>query len=151
MLAPSASFAETVEPSASFSVAFLMSPFALQVQIPVLVRWEQNRVEGSVMIPELVTEPLVAVLVSIEWFCLLPILPPAILPVARVSGNVIASVLPAGFPNSEVETNGVTNATSDINFATSWKNSSCPPIVWKALAEDEYSPKYDRRVSLSIF
>ena len=38
-----------------------------------------------------------------------------------------------------------------MNFATSWKNSSCPPGVWKALAEGEYSPKYDRSVSLSIF
>ena len=38
VLAPSASFVETVEPSGSFSVAVVMSPFAPQVQIPVLVQ-----------------------------------------------------------------------------------------------------------------
>ena len=38
-----------------------------------------------------------------------------------------------------------------MNFATSWKNLSWPPSVWKALVEGEYSLKYDRSVSLSIF
>ena len=59
VLAPSASFTEIVEPSASFSVCIVMSPFAPQLQIPVLiqlvVRWGQSRVEGSVLLPELVT------------------------------------------------------------------------------------------------
>ena len=112
MLAPSASFAETVEPSASFSVAVVMSPFAPQVQILVFVqlgvRWEHSRVEGSVLIPELVTEPVVVVPVAVEWFWLVPILPPTILPVALVSRHVIASVVLADFPNSEVETKPTT-------------------------------------------
>ena len=112
VLAPSASFAETVEPSASFAVAVVMSLFAPQGHIPVLVRlgvrWEQSRVEGSVLIPELLTEPVIVVPVPVEWFRLVPILPPAILPVALVSGHVISSVLPVGFPNSEVETKPTT-------------------------------------------
>ena len=59
--------------------------------------------KGLVLIPELVTVPVAIVLVLVEWFRLVPILPPATLLVALVFGHVIAS-LPAGFPNSEVET-----------------------------------------------
>ena len=72
VLAPSASFVETIEPFASFSVVVVMSQFVPQVQIPVLVqlgvRWEQSRVEGSVLIPELVIVPVVVVPVPVEWF-----------------------------------------------------------------------------------
>ena len=68
------------------------------------VRWEQSWVEGLVLIPALVTVLVDVVPVPIEWFQLVPILPPATLPVALVSGHVMASFLPTGFPNSEVET-----------------------------------------------
>ena len=64
--------------------------------------------EGLVLLPELVTEPIVVVRVPVEWFWLVPILPPAILPVALVSDHVLTSVLPAGFPNSKVETKPTT-------------------------------------------
>ena len=61
------------------------------------------------LLPELVTEPVVVVvLVPVEWVRLVPILPPAILPVALISGHVLASVLPVGFPNSGVETTPTT-------------------------------------------
>ena len=56
------------------------------------------------LLPELVVEPVVVVLVLVEWFRLVPILLPAILPLARVSGHVPAVVPPVGFPNSGVET-----------------------------------------------
>ena len=56
------------------------------------------------LIPELVTVPVAVVLVLVEWFRLVAILLPATLPVALVSGHVMASFLPTGFPNSEVET-----------------------------------------------
>ena len=55
-------------------------------------------------LPELVPELVVVVPVLVEWFRLVPILLPAILPVARVSGHVLASVPVTGFPNSGVET-----------------------------------------------
>ena len=58
--------------------------------------------EGSVLIPELVTTPVV-VPVPVEWFRLVPILLPATLSVAQVSRHVIGSFLLVGFPNSEVE------------------------------------------------
>ena len=60
------------------------------------------------LLPELVTELVVVVLILVEWFLLVPILPSAVLPVAPVSGHVHASVLLAGFPNSEVETKPTT-------------------------------------------
>ena len=43
--------------------------------------------EGSVLIPKLVNVPVVVVLVPVEWYRLLPILLPATLPVALVSGT----------------------------------------------------------------
>ena len=51
------------------------------------------------LLPELVAEPVVVVPVLVEWFRLVPILLPAILPLARVSGHVLASVPPVSFPN----------------------------------------------------
>ena len=59
---------------------------------------------GLVLLPELVAKPVVVVLVLVEWFRLVPILLPAILPVAQVSGHVLASVPPIGFPNPGVKT-----------------------------------------------
>ena len=59
-------------------------------------------------LPELVPELVVVVPVLVEWFRLVPILLLSILPVARVSGHVLASVPPAGFPNSRVETTSPT-------------------------------------------
>ena len=56
------------------------------------------------LLPELVAEPVVVVPVLVEWFQLVLILLPAILPLARVSGHVLAVVPPIGFPNSGVET-----------------------------------------------
>ena len=91
VLASFASFAEKVEPFASSVTVVGMSQFVQQVQILELVwlgvRWEQIRVEGSVLIPELVNVPVVVVLVPVEWYRLLPILLPATLPVALVSGT----------------------------------------------------------------
>ena len=55
-------------------------------------------------LPELVPELVVVVPVLVEWFRLVPILRPAILPLARVSGPVLAVVPPVCFPNSRVET-----------------------------------------------
>ena len=108
VLPPSACFAEIVEPSASFSVCVAMSPFAPLVQLPVLVQmvvgWGQSREERLVLLLELVPEPVAVVLVLVEWVWPMPILLPAILPVALVSGHMLASVPPAGFPNSGVET-----------------------------------------------
>ena len=56
------------------------------------------------LLPKLVAKPVVVVLVLVEWFRLVPILLPAILPLARVSGHVPAVVPLVGFPNSGVET-----------------------------------------------
>ena len=64
--------------------------------------------EGLVLLPELVIEPVVVVPVPVEWVWLVPILPPAILPVALVFGHMLASVLPTSFPNSGVETTPIT-------------------------------------------
>ena len=60
------------------------------------------------LLPELVTEPVVVVPVPVEWVRLVSILPPAILPLALVSGHMLASILPPGFPNSGVETTPTT-------------------------------------------
>ena len=46
---------------------------------------------------------VVLVLVPVEWVQPVPILLHAILPVALVYEHVLASVPPAGFPNSGVE------------------------------------------------
>ena len=89
MLVPSVTFVETSEPSALFLVGVVMASFAPLVQLPVLaqlvVRWGQIRVEGSVLLSELVTEPVVVVPVPVEWVRLVLILLPDILPVALVS------------------------------------------------------------------
>ena len=58
----------------------------------------------------------------IEWFQLVPILPPATLPVALVSGHVIASFLPVSFPNSEVETKQTT-------IGQRWSSSVSPFVA----------------------
>ena len=108
VLIPFALFAETSEPSTSFLVGVVMSSFAPLVQLPVLVQmvvgWGQSREEGFVLLLELVPEPVVVVLVPVEWVRPVPILLPAILPVALVSGHVLASIPPTCFPNSGVET-----------------------------------------------
>ena len=112
VLIPFALFAETSEPSTSFLVGAMMSSFAPLLQLPILtqlvVRWGQIRVEGLVLLPKLVTELVVVVSVSVQWVQLVPILLPAILPVALVSGHVLASVPPTRFPNSGVETTPTT-------------------------------------------
>ena len=74
------------------------------------------------LLPELVTELVVVVLILVEWFLLVPILPSAVLPVAPVSGHVLASVLPVGFPNSEVETKPTT-------IGQRWSSSFSPSVV----------------------
>ena len=74
------------------------------------------------LITELVIEPVVVVPVLVQWFRLVPILPPGILLVALVSGHVIASVVPAGFPNSDVETKPTT-------IGQRWSSSFSPSIV----------------------
>ena len=56
------------------------------------------------LLPKLVAEPVVVVSVLVEWFRLVPILLPAILPLAWVSGPVLVVVPPVGFPNFGVET-----------------------------------------------
>ena len=108
VLVPFALFAETSEPFASFLVGIVMSLFVPLVQLPVLVQmvvgWGQSREEGLVLLLELVPEPVAVVLVLVEWVWPMPILLPAILPVALVSGHMLASVPPAGFSNSGVET-----------------------------------------------
>ena len=57
-----------------------------------------------VLLLELVPEPVAVVLVLVEWVWPMSILLPAILPVALVSGHMLASVPPASFSNSGVET-----------------------------------------------
>ena len=74
------------------------------------------------MLLELVTEPVVVVLVPFEWFRLVSILPPAILPMALVSEHVLASVLPIGFPNSAVETKPAT-------IGQRWSSSFSPSVA----------------------
>ena len=75
------------------------------------------------LLPELVTEPVVVVvLVPVEWVRLVPILPPAILPMALVSEHALAFVLPAGFPNSGVETTPKT-------IGQRWSSSFSPSVV----------------------
>ena len=74
------------------------------------------------MLLELVTEPVVVVLVPFEWFRLVSILPPAILPMALVSEHVLASVLPIGFPNSAVETKPAT-------IGQRWSSSFSPSVL----------------------
>ena len=44
---------------------------------------------------------------------------------------------------------GLTNATSNKNFATSWKKTSSLSFVKYDFAEGKYSPEYDWRTSLS--
>ena len=56
------------------------------------------------MFPELVNVPVVVVLVSVEWYWLVRILLPTTLPIALVSGYVMASFLLVDFLNSGVET-----------------------------------------------
>ena len=78
--------------------------------------------KGLVLIPELVTVPVAVILVLVEWFWLVPILPPATLLVALVSGHVIASFLPGGFPNSEVE-------TKQTSIGQRWSSSISPFVA----------------------
>ena len=112
VLVPSVTFVETSEPSTSFLVGIVMSPFSPLVHFPVLVQmfvgWGQSRGKGLVLLLELVLEPVAVVLVPVEWVRPVPILLPAILPVALVSGHVLASVPPTRFPNSGVETTPTT-------------------------------------------
>ena len=99
---------ETFLASAFFLAGAMMVLFALEVRLPVLVQllvgWGQKWLERLVLLPELVVEPTVVVPVLVEWFQLVLILLPAILPLARVSGHVLAVVPPVSFPNSGVET-----------------------------------------------
>ena len=69
------------------------------------------------LFPELVTVPAVVVPVPVEWFRLVPILP-----LALVSGHVIASFLPVSFPNSEVETKQTT-------IGQRWSSSVSPFVA----------------------
>ena len=78
--------------------------------------------EGSVLIPKLVNVPVVVVPIPVEWFRLVLILPPTILAMSLVSGHVIASFLPAGFPNSEVETKPTT-------IGQRWSSSFSPSVL----------------------
>ena len=64
--------------------------------------------EGSVLLPKLVIELVVVVSVPVQWVRPVPSLLLAILPVALVFGHVLASVPPACFPNSGVETTPTT-------------------------------------------
>ena len=80
-----------------------------------------------VLLPEQAAEPVVVVApVPVEWFRLVPILSPAILLVALVSGHVLASVLPNGFPNSEVETKPTT-------IGQRWSSSFSPSVVFHTI------------------
>mgnify|MGYP000093614914 CR=1 FL=1 len=101
VLIPFALFAETSEPFASFLVGIVMSLFVPLVQLPVLVQmvvgWGQSREEGLVLLLELVPEPVVVVLVPVEWVWPVPILLPAIIPMALVSGPCLPPFLPLVF------------------------------------------------------
>ena len=108
--------------------------------------------EGLVLIPALVTVLVDVVPVPIEWFQLVPILPPATLPVALVSGHVIASFLPGGFPNSEVETKQTTigQRRSPFTFC-------CTPYNWWCSAsannnpQSKVSPSYVAMIKPALF
>ena len=117
---------ETFLASAFFLAGAMMVLFALEVRLPVLVQllvgWGQKWLEKLVLLPKLVAKPVVVVLVLVEWFRLVAILLPATLPVALVSGHVIASFLPGGFPNSEVETKQTT-------IGQRWSSSFSPSVA----------------------